>query len=575
MYNSEVKTMAYFLKITNQPKGKYLQIYDSFYDKKRKVSRHTCFKKLGYEKKLITSTIKDPISYYKQEVIKLNNKQKKIKEENKQKKIGENIVKNIGYVLVKNLVNTLSLKEECEDMKYTNDFNYPIFKLIEALTYNRIIHPCSKLKTWEEIMPELYEKYDFSLSQIYDGIKYLGSRYGQFIEILNKCISDTFTRNTSTCFFDCTNYYFEIDFEKDDKQKGPCKENRPNPIIGQALLLDSDSIPLCMRMYPGNQSEKPYLPEIIKEMKDQNRIKGRTIQVADKGLNCGNNIYYAIKNKDGYIFSQSILRLEEAEKKWVLLQNGFTNKFNKDGTLEYKIKECIDYFPIRVTDGKGKVNIIKVKQKRIVSYNPSLAEKKKIEIFRLVEKANLLTLSKAKKEEYGECSKYIKFEDKKGEKIKPLINQEKIDNDLKYAGYNLLVTSELNMDKFEVYKVYHKLWKIEDTFRVLKSQLDARPVYLQNRESIYGHFLICYYAVTLLRLLEEKIFKNQYSIYELKKIIQDVNVVYCNDDLFKNITVKTSNIDEICSKYNLNINYLYLSEKQINKLFNLRYKINK
>ena len=155
--------MAYFLKITNQPKGKYLQIYESYYDKKKKMSRHLCYKKLGYEDNLKTTIIKDPISYYKEEVKKLNFKQKKINEENKQKKIGENIVKNIGYVLVKNLVNTLMLENECEDMKYTNDFDYPIFKLIEALTYSRIIHPCSKLKTWEEVMPTLYEKYDFSL----------------------------------------------------------------------------------------------------------------------------------------------------------------------------------------------------------------------------------------------------------------------------------------------------------------------------------------------------------------------------------------------------------------------------
>ena len=565
-------SMAYFLKQSKTSKGLYLQIYESFHDKKTKSSRHKCYKSLGYVDDLTSDKIPDPVSYYKEEVRKLNNKRAKEIEEMKILKIGANPTRNFGYFIVKDMYNTLELEKELEPFKYMVDFSYPISSLVEALTYARLVDPCSKLRTFNEVIPYLYEEYDFSLDQIYDGLNYIGSEYGKFIEVINYCIDKKYGRNTSKTYFDCTNYYFEIDFEVDDKQRGPSKENRPNPIIGQALLLDGDAIPLGMRMYPGNESEKPKIRELIKEMKQQNNIKGKTIQVADKGLNCGDNIYDALLHKDGYIFSQSVIQLEEKEKKWVLLDDGYENVKDKDGNVLYKIKACVDEFPIRVTNKDGKKEIVSVKQKRVATFNPSLAEKKKIEINKLVEKAKGLCYSRAKKEEYGESSKYVKFVDEDGNKATTLINQEKIDKDLKYAGYNLLVSSEINMSKQEIYRIYHNLWKIEDTFRILKSQLDARPVYLQKRESIYGHFLICYYAITLLRLLEEKVYKNVFSTYELINLIRGFKL-FKGDDRHINLTKKTTNIAKLCEIYKFNADYLYLSSSQTKKLFNFKYKI--
>ena len=564
--------VAYFLKKSTFSRGLYLQIYESYHDKKTKTSRHKCFKKLGYVSDLVSDKIPDPVSYYKEEVKKLNAKRNKQLEEMKIQKIGDNPTRNFGYFIVKNLYNTLELEKELYPFKYMCDFTYPISSLIEALTYSRTINPCSKLRTFNEVIPYLYEEYNFSLDQIYDGLNYIGSEYEKFIEVINYCIEKKYGRNTSKSYFDCTNYYFEIDFEKDDKQKGPSKENRPNPIIGQALLLDGDSIPLNMRMYPGNESEKPKIRELIKEMKEQNNIKGKTIQVADKGLNCGDNIYNALLNKDGYIFSQSVLQLEEKEKNWVLLDNDYEEVKDNEGNLLYKIKACVDEFPIRVTDDKGRKEIVKVKQKRVATFNPSLAAKKKIEINKLVEKAKSLCHSEAKKEEYGESSKYVKFVDEEGKKASVLINQDKIDKDLKYAGYNLIVSSEINMSKHEIYRVYHQLWKIENTFRIMKSELDARPIYLQKRESIYGHFLICYYAITLLRLLEEKVYKNVFSAYELIDLIRGFKL-FKGEDRNINLTKKTTNVTKLCEMYKFNADYMYLSDSQTKKLFNLKYKI--
>ena len=564
--------MAYFLKQTKVRGRVYLQISETVYNKQTKKSSNRCYKKLGYLDDLTSDKMPDPVAYYREEAKKLNGKRNKELEEMKVRKIGEDPTRNFGYFIVKDLYNTLELEKELYPFKYMCDFTYPISSLIEVLTYSRIVNPCSKLRTFNEVVPYLYEEYGFSLDQIYDGLNYIGGEYGKFIEAINCCIDRKYGRDASKSYFDCTNYYFEIDFEKDDRQKGPSKENRPNPIIGQALLLDGDAIPLNMRMYPGNESEKPKIRELIKEMKEQNSIKGKTIQVADKGLNCGDNIYDALLNKDGYIFSQSVLQLEEKEKNWVLLDNDYEEVKDNEGNLLYKIKACVDDFPIRVTDGKGRKGIVKVKQKRVATFNPSLAAKKKIEINRLVEKAKGLCHSEAKKEEYGESSKYVKFVGGDGKKASVLINQEKIDKDLKYAGYNLIVSSEVNMSKREIYRVYHQLWKIENTFRIMKSELDARPVYLQKRESIYGHFLICYYAITLLRLLEEKVYKNVFSTYELIDLIRGFKL-FKGEDRNVNLTKKTANVTKLCEMYKLNADYMYLSSSQTKKLFNLKYKI--
>lgn len=564
--------MAYFLKQTKVHGRTYLQISETIYNRQTKTSSNKCFKKIGYLDALVSESMTDPVAFYKKEVEKLNKKRNQEIEEMKIQKISDNPTRNFGYFIVKDLYNTLELEKELDPFKYMVDFNYPISKLIEALTYSRIVDPCSKLRTFNEVLPYLYEQYDFSLDQIYDGLNFIGSEYSKFIEVINYAISKKFKRNTSHTYFDCTNYYFEIDFEQDDKQKGPSKENRTSPIIGQALLLDGDSIPLGMRMYPGNESEKPKIRELIKEMKEQNNIKGKTIQVADKGLNCGDNIYDALLHKDGYIFSQSVLQLEEKERNWVLLEDKYEEVRDSNGILLYKIKCCVDDFPIKVTNKDGKKVTVKVKQKRVASYNPSLAEKKKIEINKLVEKAKGLCASQAKKEEYGESSKYVNFVDNNGDRAKPIINQDKIDKDLKYAGYNLLVSSEINMSKHEIYKIYHNLWKIENTFRILKSQLDARPVYLQKRESIYGHFLICYYAITLLRILEEKIYKGIFSTYELIELIRGFKL-FKNGDKNINLTKKTHNIQKLCEMYNFKADYMFLSERETEKLFKLSYRV--
>jgi len=226
--------------------------------------------------------------------------------------------------------------------------------------------------------------------------------------------------------------------------KGPSKENKKAPIVGLGLLLDSHQIPIGMKMYPGNESEKPVLREVINNLKKQNNIIGKTIHVADKRLNCIKNIAFSKTNGDGYLFSKSVKGLSEKEKEWVFLDQDFKEVKDKKGKALYRYKSCIDKFPY-TAEHNGKKVTVKLTEKRLLTYNPVLAAKKRYEINRMVEKAKSLTLSQAKKKDFGETGKYVKFTDSNGKKANVRINQDAIDKDLKFAGYNLIVTSEIDL----------------------------------------------------------------------------------------------------------------------------------
>ena len=573
--------MSYFLRLDKKKNGIYLQMYDRFWDPSLKQARTKCIKSFGYLDDLVTDDITDPVAYYKEYVRKEN---EKIEDENRPRAFKEVMEKNIGYFLLSSLIDELQVREDIDILASVKNYQFSVYDMITQLIYARVIFPCSKSKTVSSVFPKLYNCSSISEDQIYDGLSFVGENYKKYIELFNHQYEHFYKRSYDHLYFDCTNYYFEIDLPKDDKQKGPSKENRKEPIIGQALLLDSELVPLAMEMYPGNESEKPYIRKIIEEMKTRYKVNGKTIQVADKGLNCARNIYSAvIEGNDGYIFSKSIhgTGLSDAEKKWILLENGtnrYTDYKDQNNEVRFRLKSCIDEFEysFKETDeetGKEKTVRFKVKEKRVVSYSPALAKKQKAEIMKMVDKAsNYSSYRNLSKEVLGESSKYINVisKDSNGKKIKPMIslNEEKIREDLSLAGYNLLVTSEIETDPLKIYETYHNLWKIEECFRITKSFLDGRPAYVQKKETIYGHFLICYLALLLLRVLEIKCFDNKVNSYEIIEFVRDFRVVRKDEDTFINISSnqKVNNkIKEVTGITNLDA--LFLSKKEIDNLF--------
>ena len=571
--------MAYFLKKTNNKKGTYLQIYESYYDPERKSGAHRSYKPIGYVHELVDSGIDDPISHFQVEVDELNRIHNEKKEEEKTKTISdESPEKFLGYFPLKNINDSLRTKQYIDIMQTATDYRFNVYDMMSSLVYSRAVHPCSKSKTYDEVLPKLFEATDFSLEQIYTGLGYLGMEYEKVIEIYNHQINLKYKFDTSHTYFDCTNFYFEIDREDDFRRKGPSKENRHEPLVGLGLLLDANQIPIGMKLYPGNESEKPVMRDVIDSLKSRNNITGRTIQVADKGLNCGNNIMHALKEKDGYIFSKSVKTLSEKEKVWVLLPNDYREIKSSNGDVLYKIKECIDDFEYEIDDEKtGKKRKVTFTEKRVVTFNPALAKKQIYEINKLVEKARDLKTSQAKRSEYGECAKFVNFvsADKKGKetdgKVKVTMNDQAIENARKLAGYNLLVTSELKMSDQEIYKAYHNLWRIEESFRIMKSELDARPVYLQKEETITGHFLICYLVVLLTRLLQFKVLENKYCSEEIFAFIRDFRIAKISDRKYMNLARNSVFIKDLTKKTGLPLTSYFLSKGQIKKMLSHRF----
>ena len=559
--------MAYFLK-KNIKNGKtYLSIVNSFYDNKKGGTAHETYKSYGCIDSLIESGIEDPVAYLEKEVKKLN------EDNNLSKAIKINDVapyKFAGHFLVNSLLNKLNVKPIFDVYDLTVDYRFKLYDVLCSLIFSRVIRPCSKYKTFNDVLPYLDKTYSFSYDQLLEGLEYFGDNYEKIVEVFTSLVKDKYKINTDKTYFDCTNFYFEIDKEDDLRRKGPSKENRKEPIVGLGLLLDYNQVPINMSIYPGNQSEKPEIRKVIKDMKKQCEVIGKTIQVADKGLNCALNIEEAKKNGDGYLFSKSVKQLPQTEEDWILLDNGYKDTRDKDGNLLYKYKSCVDKFPYEYIDEKGNKHKLKFTEKRLVTYSPCLASKQKYEINKMVDKAKNLCLSKAKKDEYGESSKYVIFKGKDDSKVETTINEKKIEKDLKLAGYNLLVTSEVDMNDKDMYDTYHNLWRIEESFRIMKSELDARPVFVRKENTIKGHFLICYLSVLLIRLLQIYELKDEDSYQEIFKFIRDFKLTKYGTK-YINMATKTDFMDKLEEKTKLPIENAMLSENQYNKIMSYKF----
>ncbi len=560
--------MAYFLK-KNIKNGKtYLSIVNGFYDSAKKCAAHETYASYGCVEKIKQSGIEDPISYYQKVVDELNEKRKN----EKVQKISEVApIKYLGHFLVNAILEKLKLRDIVKLLSLQCNYQFDLYDVLSSLIFSRILKPCSKYKTFTDVIPYLDTKYNFSYDQLLSGLAYFGENYNKLVEICTELVKVKYQVKTKHAYFDCTNFYFEIDREDDFRKKGPSKENRRLPLLGMGLLLDSNQVPIGMKLFPGNESEKPKIREIINELKEKNEIKNKIIQVADKGLNCARNIYEARANGDGYIFSKSCKMLPDTERNWIFSDLDYKEIKDSEGNVLYKVKHCIDdYTYFFENENKQKISFT-LKEKRIVTFNPSLAKKQLFEIEKLEIKAKELCLSQAQKEEYGECAKYVNFKGNDGSKATPVINMDKINQDKKLCGYNMIVTSELRMSAKEIYDTYHNLWRIEDTFRMMKSELDARPAFMKKEETLHGHFLVCYIAVLLVRLLQIYEFNDEISYQGLFEFMRSFTVTKYGD---KNINLarKTAVLEEIEKRTKLPLNHAILTETKTNKIMNFRFK---
>lgn len=537
--------MAYFLRKTMRKNGDiYYQIYDSYYSAEERKNKNRSVEKLGLLSSLRREGESD--SECEQRLRGMVSERERDRSGKQAKQIDDNDeLVNYGYFLLEGMVRHLDIRKQIDLLTLGSRIRFSLSDVLFSLADARVIDPCSKWKTFAEVFPLMYEDptKKISLSQMYSGVCFLGTVVRDVVDILNAAIDKRFGRSLDRVYFDCTNYYFEIDCESGIRRRGPSKENRTSPIVSMALLLDSDLIPYQMEIFPGNESEKPRLPRALDRIREEKGKESKIIQVADKGLNCAENIRKCGKN-DGYIFSKAPKMMADKDLEWMFDEKGWTDVMDKNGEVSYRYKSVTDVYDYEFKDENGKTVKFTKAEKRVATFNPSLRKKQAIELTRQYDKAMKKTASAQIKEAVGgKNAKMISVDavsKKTGEELEDAQivlsgNKEKLEHDLKLAGYNILITSEVAMKESEIYDVYHKLWNIERTFRMMKTQLAARPAFASTDDGIRGHFLTCYTSIVLLRLLEKKVFSGQFTVEEIIEYIKKARAFRLSDNDYCNL----------------------------------------
>ena len=545
MHTRRTDEMAYFLRKTRRKNGDiYYQIYDSYYSAEERKNKNRSVEKLGLLSSLRREGESD--SECEQRLRGMVSERERDRSGKQAKQIDDNDeLVNYGYFLLEGMVRHLDIRKQIDLLTLGSRIRFSLSDVLFSLADARVIDPCSKWKTFAEVFPLMYEDptKKISLSQMYSGVCFLGTVVQDVVDILNAAIDKRFGRSLDRVYFDCTNYYFEIDCESGIKRRGPSKENRTSPIVSMALLLDSDLIPYQMEIFPGNESEKPRLPRALDRIREEKGKESKIIQVADKGLNCAENIRKCGKN-DGYIFSKAPKMMADKDLEWMFDEKGWTDVMDKNGEVSYRYKSVTDVYDYEFKDENGKTVKFTKAEKRVATFNPSLRKKQAIELTRQYDKAMKKTASAQIKEAVGgKNAKMISVDavsKKTGEELEDAQivlsgNKEKLEHDLKLAGYNILITSEVAMKESEIYDVYHKLWNIERTFRMMKTQLAARPAFASTDDGIRGHFLTCYTSIVLLRLLEKKVFSGRFTVEEIIEYIKKARAFRLSDNDYCNL----------------------------------------
>ena len=510
----------YLKKSTSSRTGRtQLSIVHGFRDKKGKTRQKT-IQTLGYLDEL-KKEHDDPVSHFRQIVKEMDRVRK---EENRtislsispqsSLPVGTDNRKNFGHVAFSHLYHELELDYFINNRRRYTKAEYNHNAIFKLLVYGRLLAPSSKKKAFET-RNLFFDKMDFSLDDVYRSLTFFNKHKEEMLLSLHKRISTLYGRDTSLVYYDVTNYYFEIDKQDDMRRKGVSKEHRPDPIIQMGLFMDTDGIPLTYGMYPGNMLDKQTLIPMIQKVRKDYTL-GRIIIVADRGMMAGDNIRQILTDKNGYVLSYSIRGANAAFKKYVLEDDGY-----RIGSEGFKIKSRIYPREITVSTLKGTKEKLRIHEKQVVFYSQKYAEKAKADREAAINKAKKLILSPAaynRSTTHG-AAKYIKninYSPESGEVMQSskqalFFNDDKLAEEEKYDGYYAIVTSELDTPDEKIIEMYRGLWRIEESFKIIKSDLKTRPIYVSQKEHIEAHFLICFVSLVLARLLEKRL-DRKYSI---------------------------------------------------------------
>jgi transposase len=512
----------YLRKLKQKKTGRtYLSIVEGYRDKETKKTRSRTIESLGYLDELST-IYPDPIKYFEKSIEEMNlEKSSKnidilVKYKSSEKlSVNTNNRKNFGYAAFSSIYHTLEIDKFLINRQRSTKIEANTNHIMKLLLYSRLLNPGSKKEAYDE-RDTFFEKTNYSLDDVYRALSFFNDKGNELQLWINNKIKENYDRDSSLVYYDVTNYYFESDKTDDFRRKGVSKEHRPNPIVQMGLFMDTNGIPITYDLYAGNTNDcLTYRPTFSRMKKDFGL--GKVIVVADKGMNTGDNILYTLSANAGFVFSQTARGANKELKNYINNDEGF----EWIGT-DYKWKERLYPTEINVTMESGKKKKKKIDVKQVVFYSEKYAKKARHEREKAIEKAKKLISSPASYNQstshgaagYVKNLTFVKDTGEIADGNALLLDEKKIKEQEALDGYYVLVTSEYEKTASEIIKIYRGLWKIEESFKVTKSDLESRPVFVSTEEHIKAHFLTCFIALVLARILEYKL-KGKHSITKM------------------------------------------------------------
>lgn len=567
----------------NITKSKNTEHYSIIQDINKNGKRTTCvYENIGnYDKLKLRAGNEDPITWLDNYVKELNKKMKEdslpiIIQKNPNKIIDKNVQVefNVGYLFLQDLYYKLGLNDICKDISDKYQFKFDLNDILSKLIYSRILFPASKLKTMqlskkffeqpnfeyqhvERALPIICKENDFIQSQLYNNSK----KYSP--------------RNNRILYYDCTNFFFEIECEDDFRKYGKSKENRPNPIVQMGLFMDGDGIPLSCEITPGNTNEqvtlKPLEKKIIKDF-DLAEI----VVCTDAGLASKANRKFNDKNNRKFITTQSIKKLKGFLKEEVLDLTKGWHLFGSDKIYNIEKlrtdEKLIEQYKNKTFYKERWIKEDGIEQRLIVTYSVKYQEYQRHIRNNQIERAKKLIennpkkIGKAKQNDPKRFIQSVNTTDS-GEVANETyysINQSVIDEEAKYDGLYAVCTN-LEDDVKDIININHRRWEIEESFRIMKSEFNARPTFHSTEEAIKAHFLICFLSLTIYRYLEKKL-EEKYTVGDILDTLRDMNLKLDTKNAYSPNYIRTDLTDDLHEKFGFRTDYEAISEKNLKKI---------
>lgn len=472
-----------------------------------------------------------------------------------------------GYLFLQSVYYELGLNRICRKIRDKHHYAYDLNAILSDLIYTRVLEPGSKRSSFETAK-DFLEAPSYQLHDIYRALSVLSQECDLIQSEVYKNSKAILKRNDRILYYDCTNYYFEIEQEDGDKKYGKSKEHRPNPIIQMGLFTDGDGIPLAFSLFPGNQNEQRSLKPLEKKVIQEFGCE-KFIFCSDAGLASEDNRLYNHTSRRSYIVTQSIKKLPEEYKEAALNRSGFRrlsdHKYADLSALTDKDQDELFY-------KEEPFSSKKMEQRLIITYSPKYAAYQKKIREQQVERAKAMLSSGKYRKSRKNPNDPARFIDKTavtddGEVAKILytLDEEKIDQEALYDGLYAVCTDLFDDDPKDILKISESRWQIESCFRIMKTDFSARPVYVQREDRIRAHFLICFLSLLIYRILEKKLNK-QYTCEELLDVLKTYEFASIQGQGFMPIYESTKLTDELHRIFGFETDYEFITKRKMKEI---------